>query len=76
LQQNKRASYPQGFKANLGLELANAFSVRFKLQQYLTENWLALNDIVTAGTGSPSCVVAESQAHWLTGKFVEAEPVF
>jgi hypothetical protein len=28
------AVIPQGFKANPGLELANAFSIKFKLHQY------------------------------------------
>jgi hypothetical protein len=33
LRQDQRPSYSQGFKANPGLELANAFGVKFKLRQ-------------------------------------------
>jgi hypothetical protein len=41
LRQNKHASCAQGFKANLGLELANAFGVKLKLHQYRSFGLLA-----------------------------------
>jgi hypothetical protein len=34
LRQNKHAPFPQDFKANPGMELANAFGVKLKLPQY------------------------------------------
>jgi hypothetical protein len=39
----KHASYPQGFKANPGLEFANTFGVKFKLQQYSVSDCYPIN---------------------------------
>jgi hypothetical protein len=39
----KHASYPQGFKANPGLEFANTFGVEFKLQQYSVSDCYPIN---------------------------------
>jgi hypothetical protein len=39
----KHVSYPQGFKANPGLEFANTFGVKFKLQQYSVSDCYPIN---------------------------------